>query len=264
MTTILQINGSLVEQLHQRADENYLSLLASYQMIPQLVCESVIDRAIASIECTAAETAQACQQLYQQWGLTSEEQQHEWRTHYGFDQKQFEQLATRSLRIERFKQITWEPKLESYFLQRKHDLDKVIYSLLRTKQRDIIQELYFRIQEEEQSFVHLAQQYSEGSEAETGGLIGPVELGTLNIELAELLRTGAVGRVESFGLGEWHMLVRLEKRIPAQLDDSMRQRLLNEQFSAWLQTQIEQLCDRDKVWLGIALDRSTTAPQVAG
>jgi hypothetical protein len=37
--------------------------------------------------------------------------------------------------------------------------------------------------------------------------------------------------------------VRLEKLIPAQLDESMRQQLLNSLFEAWLNEQLNQLSD---------------------
>jgi hypothetical protein len=64
-------------------------------------------------------------------------------------------LATRGLRIEKFKQATWGRKLEAYFLKRKGQLDKAIYSLMRTKDLRLAQELYFRIQEGEQTFAEV-------------------------------------------------------------------------------------------------------------
>lgn len=250
MTTIQDTNRSLAE-LYQQTIQSLMPLLANYQLMPQLVCEGVIDHAIANVECTLEEINAACQQFYQQWNLTTDEQQQIWQSHCGLNQTQFEKMTTRALRIEKFKQTTWGHKLESHFLERKQELDRVIYSLLRTKDQDIAQELFFRISDGEQSFAEVAQQYSEGSEAETGGLVGPVELGTLHTKLAELLYTSRVGHVQPFGLGEWCMIVRLEKHIPAQLDDQMRQRLLQEKFDAWLQEQVQQLPDRDKIWLGI-------------
>lgn len=251
MNDTLQSSNSLLEDICKTfAAEEQLPLLANYQLIPQLLCERIIDRAILTIECTPEEIASACEQFYQQLNFTLEQQQI-WRSHCGLSQIQFEEMATRSLRIEKFKQATWGHKLESYFLQRKQEFDRVIYSLLRTTDQDLAQELFFRISESEQSFTQLAQHYSEGAEAETGGLIGPIELGTLNAKLANLLYTSQIGQVQPFGLGEWYMIVRLEKRIPAQLDDQMRDRLLQEKFDAWLQEQIQQLSDRDKAWLGL-------------
>ena len=46
----------------------------------------------------------------------------------------------------------------------------MVYSLIRSKDPGVAQELYFRIQEGENTFSELARQYSQGSEAQTGGL----------------------------------------------------------------------------------------------
>lgn len=249
---------SVLEAITQpsMADATPIPLLASYQLMPQLLCESLIDRAITSIECTAEETALACQQLYRHWGLTSTEQQQAWRSHYRLTQEQVEWVATREQRIKTFKQLTWGNRLKSYFLQRKHELDQVVYSLLRTRQHDLAQELYFRIQEGEQSFADLVYRYSEGEEAKTGGLVGPVELGTLNLKLANLLYSNQVGETHPLKLGDWCLIVRLEKRVPAQLDETMQQRLLQEQFEEWLQSQIRELNEFDQRWFGVDSNQS--------
>lgn len=242
----------------QLTAEEIIPLLTSYQLMPQLLCESLIDRAISSIDCTLEETIQACQQFYQQWGLSSPIQQAAWRSQYGLNQQQLEALATRRLRIEKFKQMNWGLQLESYFFQRKRQLDRVIYSLIRTQDKGVAYELYFRLQEGEQSFFQLAKEYSEGPEAQTGGLMGPVELGELHPSLASFFCSSQVGVIEQpVRLGEWWIIVRVEQKISAQLDDAMRQRLLQEQFSAWFQTQIQQLSPFEKIWMG------ATATQLA-
>jgi parvulin-like peptidyl-prolyl isomerase len=175
-------------------------------------------------------------------------------------QEQLEQLATRRLRVEKFKQASWGHTLESYFLKRSRQLDQVIYSFLRTRYRGLANEFYFRIREGEQSFAELAREYSQGPEAHTGGLIGPVELGTLLPNLAELLCTSQVGEVQlPVGFGEWQVIVRVEKWIPARLDDKIRQRLLQENFEAWFQEQLHQLPHQDQIWMGVALSRQADA-----
>lgn len=42
-------------------------------------------------------------------------------------------------------------------------------------------------------------------------------------------------------IGEWYVIVRLEKFIPAQMDESMRRRLLTECFNNWLKEQLDQV-----------------------
>lgn len=111
----------------------------------------------------------------------------------------------------------------------------------------LAQELYFRIQEGEQSFAELAREYSQGSEARTGGLLGPMTLSTPHPLIARILFASQPGQLSSpIRIEEWFVIVRLEKLIPAQLDASMRRRLLNELFESWLWKQLNQLTALDK------------------
>lgn len=252
MTPTLELSQSPLEQLRTITPQEFLPLLTRYRLMPQLLGESIIEQAISSISCTPDETTQACQEFYQPWGLTSEAKQQEWQTQYGLTQDQVEQLATRDLRVGKFVETTWGHRLEAYFLKHKHKLDQVTYSLLRVSDIGMASELYFRIQEGEQSFAELSRQYSVGPEAQTGGVLGPFEFGNLNPELAKLLYTVSVGEVQPpIEFGEVYALVRVEERIVARLDEAMRQRLLQENFNAWFQAQLAQLSESDQVWLGV-------------
>jgi parvulin-like peptidyl-prolyl isomerase len=233
MPAHLQVDNRII------SEAEIIPLLTSYQMLPQLLRENIIDQAIASITCTSEETANACEQFYTQNQLTSETARQTWLDRHNMSVEQLEALATRSLRIEKFKQATWGHKLESYFLQRKGHLDKVIYSLLRVKELGVAQELYYRIQEGEQTFADLAREYSQGPEAQTGGLTGPVELSLPPRPLAQMLAVSQPRQLwPPLRLGEWIVVVRLEQLIPAKLDEPTRDRLLNELFEAWLHKQI--------------------------
>lgn len=235
MEEVLQIGDRTISA------EEIIPLLAGYQLLPSLLREIIIDQAIYSVTCTSEEKASATQQFFQQNQITDETTKQAWATQRGMTLAQLEAWATRGLLLEKFKQATWGHKLESYFLERKALLDRVIYSLIRTQDPGIAQELYFRIREGEQSFAELARQYSQGPEAETGGLIGPVELSVPNPVLVQMLRLCQPGQVcPPTRLGDWLVIVRLQKFIPAQLDATMRQRLLNECFSIWLNEQVKQ------------------------
>lgn len=250
MTVVLTVGNRSITA------EEIVPLLAGYQMLPKLLQEILIDAAIADVECSPEEVEQACRALYEQNGILEDDARAAWLAQYGMTQEQLESLATRDLRIEKFKQATWGPKLESYFLRRKDKLDKVIYSLIRTKDAGIARELYFRILEGEQSFAELAREYSQGVEAQTDGLIGPVELSVPHPVLAQVLSSSKPGELSPpTNIGEWIVLARLERFIPAQMDDAMRSRLLNECFNTWLK---EQLSNVD-----LSSIRNTPEPSIA-
>ncbi len=217
------------------SSEQILSLLARYQMLSKLRREMAIDAAIDSISYTSEEVAQTRQQFYQQNQIRSEEELQTRLVRQAMTATQLEALITRSLRIEKFKHAQWGHKLESYFLKRKDQLDRVIYSLIRTHEWQVAQELFFRIQAGEQSFADVSKQYSQGVEAQTGGLLGPVALGTLHPTLAQRLVTSQPGQLLTpVRIEEWIVIVQLEMLLPAQLDEPTQQRLLNELFEEWL------------------------------
>jgi parvulin-like peptidyl-prolyl isomerase len=232
-----------VLQVGDRAINNneLIPLLKQYGILPQLMREIIIDSAITNDTLTPEQSTEAYKQFYQQHQLNSENDLQTWLQVRGLNREQLDYLATRNIKLENFKRSTWGDKLQSYFLQRKAKLDRVVYSLIRVKDICIAQELYFRIQEGEQSFSELAREYSQGPEAQTGGLIGPVELAVPHPVLANMLASVQPGQLlPPTSLGDWIVVVRLEKLLPCQLDEEMRQRLVNELFEHWLQTQLKE------------------------
>jgi parvulin-like peptidyl-prolyl isomerase len=254
MVGVLQLNDFTINA------EDLIPLLTRYQILPQLLCEWIIDQAIAPIQCTPEEIAQSCAEFDQHWRLKSEIEKQMWRSQYGLTPSQLEQLATRKIRVEKFKEASWGQQIESYFLKRKAHLDQVIYSILRVQNQDLANELFFRIQEGEEAFAELARRHSEGNERDTGGLIGPVEFSSLSGEFSRLLYVLPEGEVHPpIPFGEWQVIVRVEKRIPARLDAAMRQRLLHEKFENWFQEQIRQLSPMEQTWMGVKAELAQAA-----
>ncbi|PSF38788.1 peptidylprolyl isomerase [Aphanothece hegewaldii CCALA 016] len=234
--------GVVIQVGEKEITENDLyPLLAQYGMLPQLVKEMIIDEAIADVICTPDEETEARNRFYQQNQLTDETRIEAWLQQTGMTQEQLEKLSLRDIKVEKYKQDTFTNRLEAYFLQCKGQLDRVVYSLIRTKDPGVAQELYFRVQEQEDTFAELAKKYSKGAEAQTGGLLGPVELNVPHPKIAQMLATSKPGQLwPPTQVGEWLIILRLEKYISAQLDQPTQQRLLNDLFGSWLNEQIKQ------------------------
>jgi parvulin-like peptidyl-prolyl isomerase len=233
MTEFVQIGN------FQIAQAELVPLLRKYQLMPAMMRELTIDRVIGDIGCDDAEKQVAIQQFYDRYQLRSSEQIQQWGELQGLDSQQIAEIAIRQSKIEKFKQATWGGKVESYFLKRKSQLDRAVYSLIRTSNIGIAQEIYFRTIDGEQTFAEAATKYSEGVEAQTGGSIGPVELSVPHPTIAHLIATQPLGRVcPPIQIDRWYAIVRPDRIIPAQMDEPMRQRLLNELFQIWVEEQI--------------------------
>ncbi len=215
--------------------------LKQYGMLPQLAREMIVEEAIANVTLSKEDITKGYRKFYQEQQLNSDTDLDRWLVSRGMSRERLDYLVTRTLKLEQFKKDFWGDKLDSYFVQRKITLDRVVYSLIRVKDIGIAQEIYFRIQEGEQSFSELASLYSEGMEAQTGGILGPVELNVPHPILANILAKSQPGQLSPpTRLEEWFIIVRLEKLIPAQLDEAMQQRLLEELFENWINSQLKE------------------------
>ena len=162
-----------------------------------------------------------------------------WLQRQVISEAQMSQRLFVALQAELFQQATFGPRVEPLFLERKVDLDRVTYSLLRVRERAKAVELHLRLQEEEATFADLASTYSEGIEHQFNGLFGPMELGRINPVLAERLRISTPGQLwPPFEAEGWWVILRHERHLPAQLDQAMQQRLLSEMYEFWMREQV--------------------------
>ncbi|MBE9045296.1 peptidylprolyl isomerase [Pleurocapsales cyanobacterium LEGE 10410] len=235
MSVVLEIDNQVYTA------EDLVPLLRQYQMLPRLAQEILIDRSIAEIECSEEENTAIYDQFCQQNKITSEEQMQVWLEKQGMNRDQLQHLITKKLRLDKYKEKTWSNEVDAYFIKRKSQLDRVVYSLIRVEKPEVAQELYFRIKDDENTFSELAMEYSLGTEAQTGGLIGPVEINAPHPKIAQILATCQPGQlVPPTRVGEWIVIVRLENYLSAKLDAPMRQRMLDELFNRWLNEAMQQ------------------------
>lgn len=219
------------------------NLANEHSLLVELVREAILDQALAGISCSQQEQNEAKEELQKLLGLD-----------YSTPLPESMQLfLERRIKIEKFKQRTWGgQKLRNFFLQRKKEFDRITYSLIRTKEEGIANELFFRLSEGEQTFSELAQAYSQGPEAKTGGRVGPLPLSLPHPKIAQLLTRSAVGQIHRpIKIESWFVLVRLEELIPALLDGQLKQRLLNELYQQWLNKQITTVFEQGDALVGI-------------
>jgi parvulin-like peptidyl-prolyl isomerase len=216
-------------------------LLRRYRLMPQLVQEMILDEAIAAIDCPADQRESVLRSFYARQGITTEAARQAWLQQQRLSDDHATGLALRAWRIEQFKQVNWGKQVESHFLAVKSQLDQVVYSVLRVEQFATAQELYFRVKAGEQDFAAAVREYSQGVEAATGGLVGPMPLSQPHPLVASKLRSAQLGQVlPPFQLENWVLLLRLEQVIPAKLDEPTRQKLLDNLFQTWLKSAVDE------------------------
>ena len=215
---------------HTITAEDIIPLLNKYGMLSRLACEDIIDRAIATIECTPQEIAIASK-LWQH-------QQNKSPNASGNIAS-----AIRKLKLEKFKQNTWGDRIAAYFARRKKQLDRVTYSIIKTKQKEVIREVHFRLMEKEQNFAELKEEFAQECAVnpliEVSEAMNSVELGTLPSAIAGQLSTMKANTISApILVGNYYLILRLDQYISAPCDRPMQKRLIDELFDRWMQQQL--------------------------
>jgi parvulin-like peptidyl-prolyl isomerase len=212
-------------------DLDQVELLAQHRMIKPLLRQMVIAELAAQVPIPDEAGGQALAAFMQEQGIENEEQLNTFLRLNLLRRQELEQQLIQPLRLQRFVADRFLPKAEARFLQRKTQLDRVVYSLLRLEDAGLARELYLRINEGESDFAELAARYAEGPERTTRGVVGPVPLMQAHPVLAERLRTATPGvLMEPFRIVKWWLVVRLETYSPATLDEDTAQQMARELF----------------------------------
>jgi len=133
------------------------------------------------------------------------------------------------VRLQKLMEERYREALEPYFLERRKDLEQVVYGMIRLKNQGTAEELYLRLIDDNANFYELAQTYSLGEERFTHGLVGPMLISQPHATIRAVLESLKVGEVHApFRVDQWILLVRMEHRQPANLNDATRIQLLQE------------------------------------
>ena len=157
-------------------------------------------------------------------------------------QRRIEQQLVRIAPLDELLHHWFGSAATSLFLKRRADLDRVVFSILRLRDAELAQELYFRLQAGEADFPQLAH-LSEGQESQLGGRLGPIGLGQLPPLLSERLRRANPAElIPPLELEDSQVLVlRLDLLMPASQSAALQQQLEQELYAQWLSQEQQRL-----------------------
>ena len=225
----------MVPELQRTIGAEGRALLDRFNLLKPLVEQMVTSQAIAHVVVSEEQLEQARLGLLQQRGFDGMEQWAELLEQLGSGEEQVLERLLHNIRRRSWMRERFAAKAEARFLERKNELDQVVYSLLRLENSFLARELYLQIESGESNFADLAKRYSEGPERNTNGIVGPVSLTQAHPTLVEKLRVAQPGvLLEPFRISDWWLVVRLERYAPATFTDEVSDQMCQEMFDIWV------------------------------
>ena len=211
-------------------------LLHRNKLLKSLIKEEIIRNFISKVEIEdnfkAKVISEFKKKLFINNGINNENSFKTWLDKNKILESDLEEIALYSVRCKLYSKNKFEHQADGRFLERKTQLDRVVYSLIRLKDLYKAQEMYLRIAGNEADFGELATMFSEGPENKSRGIVGPVSMEQAHPELVNILKTSKPGEVQPpVKVGESYVVVRLESYVPAILNDTMRRKMEEELFN---------------------------------
>ena len=202
----------------------------------------LINHLISSIELPNEVSTRAVDDYCRHNNLKDNDLLNEFLSDQGVSRDDFLHQVTLPYKLNKLSLEKFKNKTESYFLEKKEDLDEYVYMLLRVKKSDLAYELYLQIEAGEEDFSTLAKNYSEGVEKNTNGLVGPTTLVNTNPTLRKKIETAKKGfLLEPFCIDKWWIILQLKDHMPATLSEQNRQKLTMKLLDNWLDQETTNL-----------------------
>ena len=227
-----------------------VDLLRRTDQLQQLVRRLLIEESTQELNPPQELLKQAFANHCRQQQLNNEESLNHWLSERCISKDELLEQLSLPIKLSKLAMDSFSIKAEARFLQRKEALDQATYSLLRVKESGVAHELYLQLEAGETSFETLATGYSEGPEQRSGGRVGPAPISRAHPQLQQLLRTAPAGVVlEPIAIEQWWVVARLEERMEASFDDTMRQRMASELLEQWITSEtnhlVKSVCSRE-------------------
>jgi len=217
--------------LNLEIDQNTIYLLSRARLLKPYMRQLALARSIEAVNLSDEEIATAVQEFMKSQELATAADFELFLRINHLREEDLLELATEPIKVKQLIASNYLPKAETRYLQRKAELDVVVYSLIRVSSEELARELFLQITEDGIELGLLSSHYSEGPEKATRGVVGPVPMSRAHPKLTERLKTRAIGElIEPFAIEHWWIIARVEHRVSTEFNNEIAWKLATELF----------------------------------
>ena len=231
--------AALIDEIPLPTNE-IVDLVRRQGSIPRLIQEWVIDNALKDVVIDKEIEDELVDEYRKANDLTTQEAFIDHLQMRHISERLLRKMVIRPHQVVRYREERWGPFAQSLYLQHKEKFDLVSYYRLGSSNPDVMQEIYFRLKDGEESWDGLARQFP-GATADTTALQGPTPVAEIEATIVEALRQSEKGRIiRPLQVGSEMVVVALEEFQPSSFGEEVRTALLRQAFDEW----IAQECGR--------------------
>ena len=221
-----------------------IKLIRQQGSLPQLIENWVLDKTLAQTHISPEIQQNLLNKYKTDNQLTSDEAYADHLQNRHINEALLLKILIRPLQVLHYREERWGPFTQSLYLQHKDQFDLVSYYRLESSNADVMQEIYFRLKDGEESWDGLARQFP-GAPADATALQGPISVAEVAAPILEVIRESEPGRVlRPLRVGSQTVVTALEKFQPSTFGDEVRTALLRQAFDEWMSQECSKMLNK--------------------
>ena len=219
-----------------------IDLLIQYEIIQALAKDCILINLRNQLKFKGQDESKAIQALFAETQLVPPKSlEGDWILQIPSDHRSKILERWNLLRQQKWIEMKYEEKIETYFMNERPQLEQFVYSFIRLSDQGLADELYLRIIANESDFLTLAGEFSEGINKYKMGICGPQRRPDIHPKIVEALEKLNNGDTAApFSIGSSVLLVHLIHRQEASLDDDIKVLLYRQMFERDLSNFLSQ------------------------
>ncbi len=231
----LIIDGNTVEE-----QEIFDTLFRRSEMT-NLIKEIFIDRELIKIELKDERNFEILSEFKKSRRIENEEQYVSFLQDNYLDEASLLRIITRPEKIVKLREEKWGPRAKSIYITNKENFDRVSYKRLQCGNKNVMQEVYFRIKEKEDNWESMAKIFHPGNPS-ADAKVGPVSVNNIENELLEAMRKEGEGNViKPKMIGGQFVIAELERFEGTMFNDTIREQILQQELESWINRETTKL-----------------------
>lgn len=221
--------------------KSVMDVLRRTGQISSLVQALVLDQTLSEVSLEPGQEDSLLKEFREEQKLENEESFQTFLNNNQLTEQLLRSTLTRPYKIVKYREKRWGTRANSLYLKHKDSYDLVSYRRIESNNSDVMQEVFFRLKDKEDSWETLSRQVP-GAKPNADGRIGPIPVAQLEPKILAALRNSRPGKViRPIAVEGKTVVVELDRFEASTFDDELRIKILQQEFSAWLQEECTRI-----------------------
>ena len=231
-----------------------MSVLRKELKLPELVTNLVLERALSEVTLPPEFEDKLMLDFREQQQLKSDEAFADFLQKNHITGQMLKQSLSRPHRVVQYREERWGPRANSLYLKHKDRYDRISYRRLESGNADVMQEVFFRLKEKEDSWETMARHLQEkslifpGAPAEADARQKVLATQIEPALLAALRKAGPGVVIQPMPFAAGNVVVaELDSIEASRFDEELRTLILRQECDNWLQEECRRMLDKLQV-----------------